>query len=73
LGHALYMKAIHGGKTKNDRIDSHKIAVFLRGGPHGLCLSCKNEGDQRSIETAQSLYEKAGRTLQPHPEHSQPV
>jgi hypothetical protein len=22
LGHALYMKAIHGGKTKNDRIDS---------------------------------------------------
>lgn len=22
LGHALYMKAVHGGKTKNDRIDS---------------------------------------------------
>ncbi len=22
LGHALYMKAIHGGKAKNDRIDS---------------------------------------------------
>jgi transposase len=32
LGHALYMKAIHGSKTKNDRIDSHKIAVLLRGG-----------------------------------------
>jgi transposase len=32
LGHALYMKAIHGGKTKNDRIDSEKIAVLLRGG-----------------------------------------
>jgi len=32
LGHALYMKAIHGGKTKNDRIDSHKIATLLRGG-----------------------------------------
>jgi transposase len=32
LGHALYMKAIHGGKTKNDKIDSHKIAVLLRGG-----------------------------------------
>lgn len=32
LGHALYMKAIHGGKAKNDRIDAHKIAVFLRGG-----------------------------------------
>jgi transposase len=32
LGHALYMKAIHGGKAKNDRIDAHKIAVILRGG-----------------------------------------
>lgn len=32
LGHALYMKAIHGGKAKNDTIDSHKIAVLLRGG-----------------------------------------
>lgn len=31
LGHALYMKAIHGSKTKNDRIDSHKIAVLLKG------------------------------------------
>jgi transposase len=26
------MKAIHGGKAKNDRIDSQKIAVLLRGG-----------------------------------------
>ena len=32
LGHALYMKAIHGGKAKNDRIDAHKIATLLRGG-----------------------------------------
>ncbi len=32
LGHALYMKAIHGGKSKNDRIDSLKIATLLRGG-----------------------------------------
>jgi len=32
LGHALYMRAIHGGKSKNDRIDSHKIAALLRGG-----------------------------------------
>jgi transposase len=44
LGHALYMKAIHGAKAKNDRIDSEKIANLLRGGnlpqayvyPHGL-------------------------------------
>ena len=32
LGHALYMKAIHGGKSKNDRIDAYKIAALLRGG-----------------------------------------
>ncbi len=26
------MKAIHGGKAKNDKIDSQKIAALLRGG-----------------------------------------
>src|SRR5215471_18695534 len=40
LGHALYMKAIHGGKAKTDKIDAHQIAVLLRGGilPPGLRL-----------------------------------
>jgi transposase len=32
LGHALYMRAIHGGKAKSDKIDSKKIAAMLRGG-----------------------------------------
>jgi transposase len=32
LGHALYLKAIHGGKTKNDKIDAAKLAALLRGG-----------------------------------------
>ena len=32
LGHALYMKAIHQGKSKNDRLDAAKIAGLLRGG-----------------------------------------
>lgn len=32
LGQALYRKALHGGKAKNDKIDAHKIAVLLRGG-----------------------------------------
>lgn len=31
-GHALYMQAIHGGQAKNDKMDSQKIAVLLRGG-----------------------------------------
>lgn len=32
LGHALFMKAIHGGKAKNDHVDAYKIAHLLRGG-----------------------------------------
>jgi transposase len=32
LGHALYLKAIHGAKAKNDRIDAGKLARLLRGG-----------------------------------------
>src|SRR6516164_7903305 len=32
LGHALYLKLIHGGKSKNDKIDAHKLATLLRGG-----------------------------------------
>jgi transposase len=32
LGHALSMKAIYGGKAKNDQSDAQKIAVLLRGG-----------------------------------------
>jgi transposase len=32
LGHALYMKAIHGTKTKTDKIDAKKLAGLLRGG-----------------------------------------
>jgi transposase len=32
LGHALYMKLIHGGKAKTDKIDAAKLAGLLRGG-----------------------------------------
>ena len=39
LGHALYMKAIHGGKAKNDKIDSYKIASLLRGGNFPLAYT----------------------------------
>ena len=30
LGHALFMKAIHGGKAKNDKLDSEKLPVVGR-------------------------------------------
>jgi transposase len=39
LGHALYMKAIHGGKAKNDRIDAGKIAHLLKGGNFPLAYA----------------------------------
>jgi transposase len=39
LGHALYMKCIHGGKTKSDKIDSEKIARLIRGGNFPLAYT----------------------------------
>jgi transposase len=39
LGHALYMKSIHGGKTKSDKIDSEKIARLIRGGNFPLAYT----------------------------------
>ena len=32
VGHALYMKLIHGAKAKNDRLDAGKSARLLKGG-----------------------------------------
>lgn len=43
LGHALYMKAIHGGKAKNDKIDSYKIACLLRGGNFPIAYTYPKE------------------------------
>ena len=39
LGHALYLKAIHGGKVKNDKVDSEKLAYLLRGGNFAVAYS----------------------------------
>jgi transposase len=39
LGHALYMKAIHGGKAKDDKIDAEKVARLLRGGNFPLAYA----------------------------------
>src|SRR5215470_9258223 len=39
LGHALYMKAIHGGKAKNDRLNAGQIARLLRGGTFPLAYA----------------------------------
>jgi transposase len=39
VGHALYMKLIHGGKAKNDRLDANKIARLLKGGNFPLAYA----------------------------------
>lgn len=39
LGHALYMKAIHGAKAKNDKLDARKLAVLLKGGNFPLAYA----------------------------------
>lgn len=64
LGHALYMKAIHGGKAKNDKIDAHKIA----GGnvPASLCLSVRDVGDPGFAPAALSSGPQARGTLSPY-------
>jgi len=46
LGHALYMKAVHGGKTKNDKLDSHIIAGLIRGG--NFTLACGHPDGMRA-------------------------
>ena len=43
LGHAYYMKSIHGGKTKSDKIDSEKIANMLRGGMFPIAYAYPKE------------------------------
>ena len=52
LGHALYMKAIHGGKSKNDDIDAEKIARLLRGGNIPVATSIPKACARRVICSA---------------------
>jgi transposase len=39
VGHALYMRLIHGAKAKNDRLDANKIAHLLKGGNFPLAYA----------------------------------
>ena len=65
LGHALAMKAIHGGKAKNDRIDSHKIAVLLRGGmlPQAYVYPAAMRSTRDLIRRRLHLVRKRGQLL----------
>jgi transposase len=65
LGHALYMKAIHGGKAKNDKIDSQKIAVLLRGGmlPQAYVYPAKMRATRDLLRRRLSLMRKRAELL----------
>jgi transposase len=65
LGHALYMKAIHGGKAKNDKIDSHKIATLLRGGmlPQAYVYPAEMRATRDLLRRRMHLARKRGELL----------
>jgi transposase len=65
LGHALYMKAIHGGKAKNDKIDAHKIAVLLRGGmlPQAYVYPAEMRATRDLLRRRMHLARKRGQLL----------
>ena len=65
LGHALAMKAIHGGKAKNDKIDSFKIASLLRGGllPQAYVYPAAMRSTRDLIRRRLHLVRKRGQLL----------
>jgi transposase len=65
LGHALYMKAIHGGKAKNDKIDAYKIAVLLRGGmlPQAYVYPAEMRATRDLLRRRMSLMRKRAELL----------
>ena len=75
LGHALAMKAIHGGKAKNDKIDSHKIAVPLarRDAAAGLRLSGGHAVDAGSDAAAAASGAQARPAAGAHSEHARAI
>jgi transposase len=65
LGHALSMKAIHGGKAKNDKIDAHKIAVLLRDGmlPQAYVYPAEMRAPRDLLRRRMPLAHKRGELL----------
>ena len=75
LGHALYMKAIHGGKAKNDQIDADKIARLLRGGIFPLAyVYPKGMRETRDLLRRRTfLVRQRAELHHPHADPQQPV
>ena len=71
LGHALSLKAIHGGKAKNDKIDSQKIAALLRGGmlPQAYVYPAEMRATRDLLRRRMHLARKRGELLA-HVQHT---
>ncbi len=65
LGHALAMKAIHGGKAKNDKLDAFKIASLLWGGllPQAYVYPAGMRATRDLIRRRRHLVGKRGQLL----------
>jgi transposase len=65
LGHALSMKAMHGGKAKNEKIGAHKIAVLLRGGmlPQAYVYPAEMRATRDLLRRRMHLARKRGELL----------
>jgi len=75
LDHALYMKAIHGDKAKNDKLDSPQDRPAAQGGyaAPGLRLPERNARHPRPAAPAPAPGQAARPSARPHPEHRAPV
>jgi hypothetical protein len=71
LGHALSMKAIHGGKATNDPIEAHKIAGLLRGGllPQASVSPAKRRATRALLRRRMPLARKRAELLA-HVQHT---
>jgi hypothetical protein len=67
LGHALYMKAIQGGKARNDKVDGHKIAAPLRGGmlPQAYVYPAEMRATRHLLRRRTHLMRKRAELLAP--------
>ena len=75
LGHALYLKAIHGGKVKNDKLDSEKLALLLRGGNFTTAYAYPQElrATRDSAPAPHPSGATAGPNVDPRPDRQPPT
>ena len=75
LGHALAMKAIHGGQAKNDTIDSQKIAALRRGGlvPQAYVYPAAMRSTRDLLRRSAAPGAEARAAAGPHPEHASSI